>query len=90
MTDLRARIRADQAMATAKAERNRSAMPGVAAIVDHLRDVFGAGVRVQWAEESGRTVGKRDEETGIDVDRIIAADDWNKQCAGKHGRREAA
>jgi len=43
-----------------KAERNRAAMPGVAAIVDHLRDVFGPGVRVLWAKEGDKEIGRRE------------------------------
>lgn len=40
------------------AQSNRAAMPTVAAIVDELR-AHGVDVKVIWAEENGRQVGKR-------------------------------
>lgn len=38
---------------------NRELMPNVAAIVDELFETFGS-VKVKWAKEGDREVGKRD------------------------------
>ena len=38
---------------------NREAFPGVASIVDELTKVFGP-IKVKWASENGREMGKRD------------------------------
>lgn len=62
MNDVLDRIRADRAEAESRAERNRASMPGVAAIVDHVRGVFGPGVRVLWAKEGEREIGRREAE----------------------------
>jgi hypothetical protein len=42
-----------------QARRNRAQFPQTASIVDGLREVFGPGVRLEWAEENGGTIGKR-------------------------------
>lgn len=42
-----------------RAMTNREAFPGVASIVDGLTKVFGP-VKVKWACENGRKIGKRD------------------------------
>jgi hypothetical protein len=42
-----------------KRKQLRSEMPTVAAFVDQVRCVFGQGVRVVYAEENMRCVGKR-------------------------------
>lgn len=39
--------------------KNRASFPFTAGVVDALREVFGPGVRVQWAEENGVTIGER-------------------------------
>lgn len=44
-------------------EQNRAAMPTIAGVVDDFRAVFGDEVRVLYAAEGGRVVGKRD--TGV-------------------------
>lgn len=36
---------------------NRANFPFTASVVDALREVFGPGVRVQWASENGKTIG---------------------------------
>lgn len=36
---------------------NRAAFPETAKLVDELRDVFGPGVKLVWAEENGREIG---------------------------------
>jgi len=37
---------------------NRAEFPETAKIVDRFRAVFGPGVRLIWAEENGKTIGK--------------------------------
>lgn len=39
--------------------QNRASFPFTASVVDALREVFGPGVRVQWAKENGFTIGER-------------------------------
>lgn len=39
---------------------NRAAFPATARIVDELREVFGPGVRLEWACENGREIGVRE------------------------------
>ncbi len=41
-------------------ESNRAAFPLTAQIVDELREVFGPGVKLEWAEENGREIGQRE------------------------------
>lgn len=38
---------------------NRDAFPETAKIVDEFRRVFGLEVRLIWAEENGRQIGKK-------------------------------
>ena len=40
-------------------QNNRATFPFATQILDDLRDVFGDGVRIQWAEENGKTVGTK-------------------------------
>lgn len=40
-------------------EKNRAAFPETASMVDELREVFGDGVTLVWAEENGRTIGNK-------------------------------
>lgn len=79
MTDIVDMIRADRAKDDARRERNRREMPGVAAIVDEFRAIFGAGVKVLHAEEGGREIGKPPPFDGTDVDLLIRLDDWRKK-----------
>lgn len=58
-TDITDMIRADRAKDDERRERNRREMPGVAAIVDEVSAVFGP-VKVLWAKEGNREIGKRD------------------------------
>lgn len=76
MSDVLDRIRADAAKADASRERNRREYPGVASLVDELSAQFG-DVRVLHAVEGGKSIGRPQPFDGIDVDRIIAADDWH-------------
>lgn len=82
MSDVLDRIRADAAKADAARERNRREFPGVAAIVDELSAEFGE-VRVLHAVESGKSIGKPQAFDGVDVDRIIAADDWHNAAQAR-------
>ena len=53
----RAAMREEQAkLVEAKRESLRESMPGVAAILDQFREVFGDGVTVIAASEGGKTV----------------------------------
>lgn len=40
---------------------NRAAFPLTADLLDEWRSVFGPGVRLLWAEEDGKTIGKKPE-----------------------------
>lgn len=40
------------------AEDNRKRFPETAKIVDEFRRVFGDGVKVKWAVENGRSIGR--------------------------------
>lgn len=52
-----AEARAHKAAREAAAKRNRDLMPGTAANVDELRELFGDGIKLKWSIEGGRTVG---------------------------------
>ena len=80
MSDIVEMLRADRAKAEARARRNRDQFPGVTAIVDELRSAFGADqVKVRWASENGREVGKPIPFEGTDVDKLIRLDDMSKK-----------
>jgi hypothetical protein len=51
---------AKQAGREQKRQEIRELMPEIAELVDLLRDKFGSGVRVLYAEESGQSIGKRE------------------------------
>lgn len=38
---------------------NRAAFPATAAVVDNFRAIFGDGVKLIFAEEGGKTIGKK-------------------------------
>lgn len=40
-------------------EENRRNFPFAAAALDEMREVFGTGVKLVYAEENGKTVGKK-------------------------------
>ena len=40
-------------------QKNRAMFPVAAGIVDALREVFGPGVRLEYAEENGQQIGKQ-------------------------------
>jgi len=42
-----------------KADENRRNFPLTAALLDEFRAVFGSGVKLIWARENGREIGKR-------------------------------
>jgi len=80
MPDIVEMLQADRAKAEARAQRNRDQFPGVSAIVDELRTAFGADqVKVRWARESGREVGRPIPFEGTDVDKLIRLDDMSKK-----------
>lgn len=45
-----------------RARRNRELFPESSLVLDEFRNVFGAGCQITYAEEGGRSVGKRSEE----------------------------
>lgn len=49
-------------MSDEKRAANRAQFPKTAVIVDEFREVFGPGVKLLWAEESGQVIGRRHEE----------------------------
>lgn len=53
---------------------NRAAFPETAKLVDELRDVFGPGVKLVWAEENGRTIGEKGPD-GVEATRVHVPDD---------------
>lgn len=46
-------------------DQNRQTMPIVASLVDNFRDIFGQDLKVTYAKENGREVGKKDTDPGI-------------------------
>jgi hypothetical protein len=50
---------ASAAKRAAQVAANRDAMPYTTELVDRLRETFGHGVMVRYAQESGITVGKK-------------------------------
>lgn len=57
--------RSDSDDREARARANRAAMPETAAIVADYRRVFGAGVRLLWAVENGRELGRGPRSGGL-------------------------
>lgn len=47
-------------MSQDKAAANRALFPHAAQVVDEMRSVFGPGVRLEYAAEGGREVGRRE------------------------------
>lgn len=56
---------------------NRSAFPATALIVDEFREVFGEGVKLVYAEEGGKTIGRKPAEPR----RFVDADGWLRGSA---------
>lgn len=77
MSDLAELIRKDIVREEGRREQMRRDFPGVASLVDEVRDEFGE-VKVLHASENGREVGKPQPFDGTDVDKVIAMDDWSK------------
>lgn len=46
-------------------DSNRAAFPFAAAVIDDLRKHFGAEVKITWASENGREIGKKQEGEGV-------------------------
>lgn len=51
---------------------NRAAFPSTALIVDEFRTAFGDGVKLVYAEEGGKTIGRKPPEPK----RFMTVDDW--------------
>lgn len=61
---------------------NRAAFPETAKLVDELRGVFGPGVKLVWAEESGLTIGEKGP-AGVVATLVHAPDDIKQ--SGRRG-----
>lgn len=71
------------------ADDNRAAFPATALIVDEFREAFGDGVKLVYAEEGGKTIGRKPAEPK----RWVTADGWLKGSAlvaADVARRKAA
>ncbi|MDP1925752.1 MAG: hypothetical protein Q8K57_13340 [Thiobacillus sp.] len=62
-------------------DKNRAAFPHSAALVDELREIFGADVKLEWAEENGRTIGKKG------ADGVMASPSMAAPEITQYGRR---
>lgn len=51
-------------------DNNRNAMPEIARVVDDFRAVFG-DVKVTYAKEGGKELGKPDAEVGIPISEMV-------------------
>lgn len=60
MRDVADMLKDDIAKSNAKRDRNREAFPAVAQMVDELSKTFGP-IRVLWASEGGKEIGKKQE-----------------------------
>lgn len=49
-------------------ERNRAEFPGLAALMDTMRETFGDSVRLVHGEEGGKEIGKRPEPAATEID----------------------
>lgn len=67
----------DQQKKAAERADNRAQFPNAAAVVDMFRAVFGPGVKLLYAEEDGRTIGKKPPAPV----KFIWAEDWLKFSA---------
>lgn len=70
MTEITELIKADLQRVKDRREHMRQAMPGVASLVDEVRAAFGE-VRVRWAKEGDKEVGKPQPFDGSDIDKIL-------------------
>lgn len=69
-------------------ERNRADFPHAAQRMDELREVFGEGVRLVWAMEGSKAVGKRNE-GGYQVsgdEMVLRADSEAVIKKGRYGK----
>lgn len=70
--------------------KNRAEFPNAAAVLDEFRRHFGEGVKLVFAAENGKTIGKADAgESGrfLTVDRYLALGIKPKQVEVKRGRK---
>jgi len=77
-------VRADQIAADQRAQKMREWMPGVAQLVDEVRQAF-PGAKVKYAKEGDREVGKSVPFEGADVEKILLHVDLTKQRKRRHG-----
>lgn len=64
-------------------EDNRAAFPFAASVVDELRAVFGDGVKLIYAAENGREIGKEDKTPGVVPVRVATVESINLKNKGK-------
>ncbi len=64
-------------------DNNRAAFPATAALVDELRGIFGADVKLEWAKENGRTIGNKG------ADGVMASPSPARPEIKQYGRRVA-
>ncbi len=61
-----------------KAAQNRAAFPQTAQFVDEMREAFGQDVKLVWAEENGRTLGKKGPD-GVPVTQVFRPKEKNSR-----------
>jgi hypothetical protein len=49
-------------------ERNRAEFPGLAALMDTMRELYGENVKLVHGEEAGKEIGKRPEPGATEID----------------------
>jgi hypothetical protein len=49
-------------------ERNRAEFPGLAALMDTMRELYGNNVKLLHGEEAGKEIGKRPEPDATEID----------------------
>lgn len=65
-----------------RAEENRRTMPTVTAFVDEMKAAFGADqVRVTYASENGRAMGRKSTEVGLPLSQIYLTPSASSQKA---------
>lgn len=70
-------------------DNNRETMPIIAGLVDNFREIFG-DVKVTYAAENGRELGKQDKEPGLSVgDMVLTPAKHRGQAAADRLRTDA-
>lgn len=86
-TDVADLIRSDLTREEQRREQIRRDFPDTAEGFDRMKAMFGDDqVKVKYAVENGKELGKPQPFDGTDIDKVIAADDWHN-AAQKRGNR---